>query len=116
MARYCEHADFHALVGTQQRQLWGFVLYSRLVEDASLDNIVVERGHRGQGLGRALLCAALENMVQAGLERCLLEVRESNVSAMALYENNGFEVDGVRPRYYVTENGREDALLMSRRL
>jgi ribosomal-protein-alanine N-acetyltransferase len=46
----------------------------------------------------------------------MLEVRESNVAARALYENNGFVIDGVRPQYYKMQQGREDALLMSRRL
>ena len=65
---------------------------------------------------RALLLAALDRMSEAGLQRCMLEVRESNLAARALYENNGFIVDGVRPRYYRTDQGSEDALLMSRRL
>jgi ribosomal-protein-alanine N-acetyltransferase len=41
-----------------------------------------------------------------------LEVRESNKSAIALYQNNGFDVAGTRKGYYPAENGREDALLM----
>ena len=44
----------------------------------------------------------------------LLEVRRSNTAAQALYERHGFEVLGVRRRYYTGPD--EDALVMRRRL
>ncbi len=116
LARYCEHDRFHALVSRQDGELRGFLLYSRLVDEASLDNVVVGREHQGLGLGSRLLLAALSRMAAEGLSRCVLEVRESNLSAKMLYQKNGFTVDGVRQGYYVTEKGRENALLMSRRL
>ena len=117
--RYCQPAvaeSHFALVGEVAARLAGFLIYSRVLDEASIDNVVVDRAHQGRGFGRALLNEALSQMRLARLKRCLLEVRESNVAARALYENNGFIVDGVRPRYYKTEQGREDALLMSRRL
>lgn len=116
LSRYCEHDRFHALVSSRGEELWGFLLYSRLVDEASLDNVVVGHGHRNVGLGGALLRTALSEMAAQGLSVCLLEVRESNIAAKVLYQHNGFGLDGVRPRYYATEQGREDALLMSRRL
>lgn len=119
LTRYCEPgvADSQlALVCEAAGSLAGFLIYSRVLDEANIDNVVVDTVYQGRGFGRALLNAAVHNMRLAGLKRCLLEVRESNVAARALYENNGFIVDGVRPRYYKTEQGREDALLMSRRL
>ena len=46
-----------------------------------------------------------------------LEVRPSNISAIALYENMGFCEISVRRGYYpadpkISETGREDAVLM----
>ncbi|MEP5569950.1 MAG: ribosomal protein S18-alanine N-acetyltransferase [Halioglobus sp.] len=117
--RYCQPAiaeSHFALVGEIANSVVGFLIYSRVLDEASVDNVVVDPAHQGLGLGRALLAEALNNMRLADLKRCLLEVRESNVAARALYENNGFSVDGVRPGYYKTDQGREDALLMSRRL
>jgi ribosomal-protein-alanine N-acetyltransferase len=116
LARYCEHDGYYALVSLRGGELWGFLLYSRLVDEASLDNVVVSRERRGAGLGKALLRSALTEMTKQGLSRCVLDVRESNTAARGLYEKAGFGVDGVRPRYYVTGQGREDAVLMSRRL
>ena len=47
---------------------------------------------------------------------CFLEVRESNLAAHGLYRALGFRTDGARANYYLTATGREDAVLMSRRL
>jgi ribosomal-protein-alanine N-acetyltransferase len=111
LARYCEPApaDSHcAFVCEVSLSFSGFLIYSRLLDEANIDNVAVSPHYQGRGFGRALLLTALK--------RCMLEVRESNVAARALYENNGFVIDGVRPQYYKTQQGREDALLMSRRL
>jgi len=41
-----------------------------------------------------------------------LEVRASNVSAIALYESMGFVEVSVRRGYYPAKKSREDAVLM----
>ena len=41
-----------------------------------------------------------------------LEVRASNISAIALYENIGFNEMAIRRSYYPAHSGREDAVLM----
>jgi ribosomal-protein-alanine N-acetyltransferase len=43
----------------------------------------------------------------------MLEVRPSNVAAVALYEKMGFNEIGVRRNYYPAGEGREDALLLA---
>ncbi|RLQ21693.1 ribosomal-protein-alanine N-acetyltransferase [Seongchinamella sediminis] len=105
-----------ALILEVATEIAGFLVYTRLLDEASLDNIAIAPECQGKGWGQVLLTAGLGQMAARGLVRCLLEVRESNIAARALYQNNGFEVDGIRPRYYKTAQGREDALLMSRRL
>jgi ribosomal-protein-alanine N-acetyltransferase len=39
-------------------------------------------------------------------------VRTSNISAIALYENVGFNEMAIRRNYYPAKSGREDAILM----
>lgn len=91
----------------------GFVLFSRVLDEATILNIAIDPAQQGRGLGRQLLGGVLETMKCDGATRCLLEVRESNTPAQALYKRAGFELDAVRRNYYPTQGGREDALLMS---
>ena len=64
--------------------------------------------------GRAIATALLDHVLAAGRTAgCLLatlEVRRSNVPAIALYERAGFKVAHVRARYY--QDDGEDALVM----
>ena len=46
-----------------------------------------------------------------GVNKLLLDVRESNESAKAFYKKKGFVLDGVRKNYYI--NPTENAILMS---
>lgn len=48
-----------------------------------------------------------------GVGKVTLEVRAGNAAARALYERMGFQTVGHRAEYYSTNQGREDALLMS---
>jgi len=70
--------------------------------------------HRGQGLGRRLLEAALEEARARGMERVELEVYASNERAMRLYETAGFEREGVRRRARFLDGIYEDDVLMAR--
>lgn len=71
-------------------------------------NVATHPSHRRQGLARRLLAEAL---AQPGLTRAVLEVRESNHAAQALYRGLGFVEVGRRAGYYEAEN--EDALVMA---
>lgn len=118
--RVCERgapATGFALVAERAGRLCGFSLYTQVLDDGEISNIAVDPGCQGRGFGRQLLRRTLAIMQAAGASRCLLEVRASNDVALALYESEGFTLDGRRKGYYSTGSGeREDALLMSRQL
>lgn len=61
---------------------------------------------RGQGLGRALTCAALSGMRAAGDREAWLDVNVDNPTAAGLYASLGFTVVGRRARF---EQGRPAA-------
>ena len=50
--------------------------------------------YRGQGIGTQLLHATLCRAKELGLERIELEVLESNIPAITLYEKVGFRMEG----------------------
>ncbi|MEZ5571976.1 MAG: ribosomal protein S18-alanine N-acetyltransferase [Halioglobus sp.] len=102
-----------ALLVERDECVSGFVLFSQVMDEASVHSIAVDPLCQRQGLGQLLLDAALMHMQAAGATRCLLEVRESNAPARRLYERSGFRLDGVRKNYYPASAGREDAMLMS---
>ena len=45
------------------------------------------------------------------MRRAFLEVRAGNDAAQAMYKKFGFEVTGIRPKYY--RDNDEDAILMT---
>jgi ribosomal protein S18 acetylase RimI-like enzyme len=58
--------------------------------DAYLEELYVAPANRGQGLGRALLEAAMEAARQHGARRMELGTSEDDTAARALYESAGF--------------------------
>ena len=73
--------------------------------DAYLEELYVVPERRGQGLGRALLEAAMGHARERGAARIDLGTSEADVAALALYESAGFTnreggPDGPRMLYY----------------
>lgn len=81
-------------------ELVGFAEFLSVVDECQLYNIAVLPKWQRRGLGRVLLQQVLGEAQAAGLQQCVLEVRESNTAARALYESAGFRVSGRRKDYY----------------
>ncbi len=72
-------------------RLAGLVLVSRVEERvAHITQICVLHQARGKGLGRRLLCAALDSLRQHGYRVSTLTVTTSNAAAVALYHSLGY--------------------------
>ncbi|EED35903.1 ribosomal-protein-alanine acetyltransferase [Luminiphilus syltensis NOR5-1B] len=84
-----------------------------VLEEADVVDLRVAERLRGRGIGKQLLAASLQALRRLGMERCLLEVRESNRAARHLYAGLGFVETGRRRDYYPLAGGREDAILMA---
>lgn len=100
------------LVVTCQEKIVGYCGLWCSYDCADLCNLAVSKAMRGQKLGESLLRQGLHMVKDRGVGRVLLEVRSSNVSAIALYHKLGFEEIGVRPRYYTRPE--EDGILMEK--
>ena len=88
----------------------GFLLAWSVVDELHLLELASHPEQRRKGFARALLVALLEHAQSQHTRLILLEVRRSNVAAIALYESFGFETTGVRRGYYADTG--EDALEM----
>lgn len=53
-------------------------------------DLVVDPGHRRQGIGRMLMDAALSELSRRGAPRAVLSTAEKNASAQRLFEQEGF--------------------------
>jgi [ribosomal protein S18]-alanine N-acetyltransferase len=87
---------------------------------ADVQTIAVVPEAEGRGLGTAMLRWMVAESGRRGATDLLLEVREDNPRAQALYLRHGFEHIHTRAGYYPggtgTGNGPVDALIMRRRL
>lgn len=62
--------------------------------------LAVDRMHRGEGIGSALLHGVKDAMVRSGAYRLSLEVRADNGAAQEFYARNGFRPEGLHPRAF----------------
>jgi RimJ/RimL family protein N-acetyltransferase len=75
--------------------------------------LMVAQVARRQGVGTALMEAAVEWARQAGVRKLELHVFPWNDAALALYEAFGFEREGYRKRHYRRGGEFVDAILMA---
>ena len=85
-----------------------------VLDEAQIVNVATDISLRGRGYARAVLEAVFEECKKRGIVTVSLEVRESNVPAISLYQGLGFSVEGKRRDFY--KNPRENALVMIKNL
>ena len=89
----------------------GYLGMHHILDEGFIANLAVHPAYRRQGIARSLLREAQEYAEAHDLARLTLEVRASNVPAIALYEGIGFTRDGIRPGFY--DSPKEDAAIYS---
>jgi ribosomal-protein-alanine N-acetyltransferase len=92
--------------GQKEEEIWGYIIFT---QEGHIISIAVHPHHRRKGIGRELLQRA---MGAPHLKRVWAEVRRSNQGAQAFYSKMGFQMTGMVPNYY----GSEDALIIQRTL
>lgn len=103
----------YRVIGLMQRdELLGFAIVQQIVDEATLLDICLPPEQQGRGYGHLLLTAVVDCAKAAKAVVLMLEVRESNLAARALYQKRGFVETGRRKGYYPLEEGKEDAILM----
>ncbi|MDC8760486.1 GNAT family N-acetyltransferase [Janthinobacterium fluminis] len=86
------HEPMHALVAERSGKLLGLAhfLYHRntiqIMPACYLQDLFTADGARGLGVGRALINAVCEQARAAGVPRVYWQTRETNVTAMQLYD------------------------------
>ncbi|GHC74617.1 GNAT family N-acetyltransferase [Limoniibacter endophyticus] len=93
----------------------GFVLARHAAGEGEILTIVVSKAKRGEGLGRMLMEAVLRELHKERAEVLLLEVDETNASAIGLYKRLGFTTVGTRPGYYRDGEGKATGAFVMQR-
>ena len=83
-----------------------------LYDELHINTLAVAPERRRRGLGTMLMTHLLTLAASEGATRALLEVRQSNLPAIRLYETLGFHVTQIRAGYYTHPD--EDALVLTR--
>jgi ribosomal-protein-alanine N-acetyltransferase len=99
---------------TKLARVSGFVAARVDADELHINNIAVRSELRSTGIGGFLLDAALAEGTNIGASISVLEVRASNIPAIALYSSRQFREAGRRRNYYA--NPFEDAIVMKRSL
>lgn len=106
-----ENGNSQYLVAKINNKIVGFAGIIPIVDECEISNIVVHKDFRNQKIGYCLLEKLVNLAISLNLKIINLEVRESNIYAIKLYEKFGFEVCGLRKKYY---DNTENAILMQK--
>ena len=112
----CIKAGYQCITMKKEDNIIAYAFLMENYDESHLLNMCVHKYHQRQGLGRKLL-KHLENICKRKKSKLiLLEVRESNSIAQSLYKSSGFKPIGIRKNYYKCQNGREDAIVMQKKI
>lgn len=114
--RDCLQAGHECWLLELDRDIIAYAVLANQVDEAHLLNLCVAPAWQGVGYGQRMLRRMTDVARWHAAERMLLEVRPSNLSAIHIYRQHGFEIIGKRPGYYPASRGREDAVVMAVRL
>ncbi len=92
----------------------GYGIMGVTLDEAHILNICVDPVYQRRGFAQQLLGKLLDLALRHRTSMVFLEVRPSNEAARALYARHGFTQIGLRRGYYPAQDGREDALVLSR--
>ena len=96
--------------------LVGYLVQSIAVEEMHILNVCIHPDKQRRNLGTLLVQQAETFGRQGSAKKAFLEVRPGNIAAIRLYQKLGYQQVGLRKNYYPTESGREDAVVMNKRL
>ena len=81
-------------------KLIAFLGLSVSVDTCDIEDVLVDLNYRRKGFAEKLIDHAIDYAKSKNKEKVFLEVRESNLSARALYQKKGFNKISVRKNYY----------------
>ncbi len=97
-------ADFARYLDDATTTIFGdatcFVVFRIMGPEAEILTLATHPDVQGRGLATAMLRAALDALRDRGVEDVFLDVAETNLAAIALYNRTGFIAFSHRAQYY----------------
>ena len=103
-----DNDNYIFIVAEHDSRIVGYIGCIVSLDGADITNIAVEPDYRRLGIANEMMKQVFLLLVRRGVCTLYLEVRQSNVGAQRLYEQNGFEKIGLRKNFY--QKPSEDAL------
>lgn len=104
--------SYYVAAENSRGEVIGFGGAAFILDEGDVNRVAVHPGYRGRGIADRMMDMVTACADSMGIRSLMLEVREANRSAIALYKNHGFLVEGKREGYYAATG--ENALLMRR--
>lgn len=99
------------IVARFQNEIIGFAGLKFLLDEAHITNIATRIDKRKNGVGSKLLEGLINRAKEESSVLITLEVNTENLPAINLYKKYGFEILGVRKKYY---DNKFDAYIMTK--
>lgn len=90
-----------------------YISFRLVIDEMHLLKIGVDPMYQNRGIASRLLQKSMQMAAEKGATVVYLEVRLSNIGAIAFYRKLGFKTIGKRARYY-PETGEDALVLMNR--
>ena len=101
----CGHSLGVTVDSSSESRLVSYLIALRVEDELDIVSLATRQKFRGLGLATSLIHSLEEDQV-----KIFLEVDARNDPALMLYRRAGFEITGIRRRYY---EGKWDAICMS---
>ena len=84
----------------EKEEIMGFIMYDLIYERCELTQIEVKQEHRNRHIASELLTHMIEDCKKNRVENITLEVKQTNIPAINLYNKFGFKEVALRKGYY----------------
>ena len=111
--RDCLASNYLSMLYIDQQQIQAYSISQNIVDECHLLNLCVRPEARNRGIGKKMLQYLINQARQNDIGSLFLEVRVSNIAAITLYDQLGFNEIGMRRDYYPANKGREDAVVLA---
>jgi len=101
LRKMADNDAYQVLLAEDEGQVVGLLSLSfrhtlfHLAPSALIDELVVEQGHRGRGVGQRLMAEAIERCRAAGCCEVEVSTERSNEAAQEFYRQHGFNHEAV---------------------